>query len=518
MELTRAMRVRRRASGHSEVSNTCLHYGTTIRYLFDMAGRMPTAEQSAHGTPGQGMPAERLLEVTAALDDEMVEARLRAVEVQSRMLEAERACLIAVAEGRRLHSKDGHRHVNGWLRAGTDMRRSTAGRLRARGRLIAACPQVADALERGSINVDHVDEMVRAFSNPRIVGDVIERIDEAIDLAERWNADDFRDQLRQWVTIVDMDGAEMARERNHERRAGYVTELDSTLEVHFSGGTPTATAEVLAIFKSFVEREFTIDCAERDRLYGPDAPASKLPRTSAQRRFDALVAIFRAARVAGPDHAPPVPVTLNLLTSQHAFETILATEGFCAAPIDIAPDTIEHVRCTDSNGVVYAPTDVIRAAVLGHIRRAVYGSKNVITELGREQRLFRGGAREAVKLVSRHCEFPGCTVSAQHAEIDHLLEYARGGATDPDNGSVQCKAHNRMKNLGYRCRRRSDGVVDWRRPDGTLIQPIGRRWFDSSLPDAWINTIEPDEPDFDQAVFDREVAEFDAAMAHAPRR
>ena len=38
---------------------------------------------------------------------------------------------------------------------------------------------------------------------------------------------------------------------------------------------------MLGIFERFVEEEFRADVAARTELYGPDAPASLLPRTDA---------------------------------------------------------------------------------------------------------------------------------------------------------------------------------------------------------------------------------------------
>ncbi len=55
-------------------------------------------------------------------------------------------------------------------------------------------------------------------------------------------------------------------------------------------------------------REFRLDVAERTRLHGPDAPASLLPRTDAQRRFDAMVSIFRRSVAVAPGAKPPAPV------------------------------------------------------------------------------------------------------------------------------------------------------------------------------------------------------------------
>jgi hypothetical protein len=78
------------------------------------------------------------------------------------------------------------------------------------------------------------------------------------------------------------------------------------------------TAEVMGIFQRFVEAEFAKDVAARTAEFGPDAPASKLPRTDAQRRYDAMVEIFRAAVPAPADGVAPTPV-VNVLVGFHTF-------------------------------------------------------------------------------------------------------------------------------------------------------------------------------------------------------
>ena len=82
-------------------------------------------------------------------------------------------------------------------------------------------------------------------------------------------------------------------------------------------GRVSCTAELLVIFDRFVQAEFDKDVAARTAEFGPDAPASTLPRSDSQRRFDALVAIFRAAVVAPADGIAPVPVVNLLVGLQH---------------------------------------------------------------------------------------------------------------------------------------------------------------------------------------------------------
>ncbi|MEM8618443.1 MAG: hypothetical protein AAGF73_01845 [Actinomycetota bacterium] len=98
------------------------------------------------------------------------------------------------------------------------------------------------------------------------------------------------------------------------------------IDVGAPGGSSAVAAELDAIFAAFSEREFQRYVRQRNEEHGPDAPASALPRTDAQRRFDALVEVFRGATTAEGDrdhgatdidNARPRCTTHNRWKSQH---------------------------------------------------------------------------------------------------------------------------------------------------------------------------------------------------------
>ena len=116
------------------------------------------------------------------------------------------------------------------------------------------------------------------------------------------------------------------------------------------------------------------------------------------------------------------------------------------------------------------PTDAVAAAVVGQIRRVVIDGAGVVINLGRKQRLFIGAARDAVRLLTTGCRYAGCDQPPTRCQVDHIDEWADGGATDTANGAPLCGRHNRFKTrTGYITRRRSDGTWITLRPDGTVI-------------------------------------------------
>ena len=140
------------------------------------------------------------------------------------------------------------------------------------------------------------------------------------------------------------------------------------------------------------------------------------------------------------------------------------------------PDGFASRRCETSTGQILHPHTVLRAALAGHIRRAVLGADNLPINLGRKVRVFTGAARDAAKLLAVHCDHLGCGLPAELCEVDHSIEWHDGGHTDQDNAGVRCGGDNRAKHRKrWRTRRDIHGRVHTIRADGTIMLPVGVR-------------------------------------------
>jgi hypothetical protein len=72
----------------------------------------------------------------------------------------------------------------------------------------------------------------------------------------------------------------------------------------------------------------------------------------------------------------------------------------------------------------------------------------------------------------RHCRFPGCRIPAIRCEVDHTIDYARGGPTDVGNLAYLCQRHHSMKQFtAWRVRQLEGGVLEW-------TSPLGRTYID----------------------------------------
>jgi hypothetical protein len=255
-----------------------------------------------------------------------------------------------------------------------------------------------------------------------------------------------------------------------------VLDADGSVSIQAVGGTGMITAELIGIFQQFVDAEFAKDVAARSAEFGPDAPASKLPRTDAQRRYDALVEVFRAAAMAPPDGVAPKPI-VNVVVGFVTLQRILARRGLGIEPEPPRPEDMAVERIESSTGVTLAPDDVIAACLSGVVRRVVIDSAGVVVDAGRKRRLFTGVARELALLLWQRCGHLGCTVPADQCQVDHIAEWdADDGPTDQSNAHPRCDTHNPFKSK-HRLRsvRDSDGYIVDYRADGTPMLPAGRR-------------------------------------------
>ena len=270
-------------------------------------------------------------------------------------------------------------------------------------------------------------------------------LDLLLDNAEHLSFEDFRTVVRRWEHLADEDGTLDDAEANHTNRTAGLHEVNGCLDLRASGGRPLDTAAMLGIFERFVEAEFRADVAARTEMHGPDAPASLLPRTDAQRRFDALMKIFETAASMPAGARAPEPV-VNIVCDLETFETLLARHRLTPFPDDLPLTELAKARSETDGGLVVPPEHVLQAALLGHVRRVIVDDRGVVLDMGRKRRLFKGAARVAAKLMATHCGQPGCTVGARYAEVDHLDEWHRdGGATDIANSNIRCHSHNPTK-------------------------------------------------------------------------
>jgi hypothetical protein len=382
-----------------------------------------------------------------------------------RRVEAMLAEIVGLAERTVAYVDDGHASVSGWAKAACNWSTSETKTIMQTGRLFHAVPEARDAAHAGSLGVAQSRLLARLLANPRCAAQLPDSGELLIGHAQSLWFDEFTVVVRRWEALADVDGAHNAQQRAHTGRDAHVNLIGETVYLDGHGGV-VAGAVIDEIFARFCDTEFHADWDAGVTKWGQQMNPNLLDRTAAQRRFDALLAIFTtaAASVVTGTSDPLV----NVIVDQTTFEHHLAKlAGADVEPLD--PATVDDRRCETSTGHQLDPDDVIAAALIGHVRRVVLDSAGVVIDLGRRSRLFTGGARDAVLLADRWCTWPGCDIRSGRCQTDHTTPWTANGTTRPDNAAPLCARHNRWKQHGYYTRRDPNGHWHTHRPDGTEI-------------------------------------------------
>ena len=399
-----------------------------------------------------GMSATDLAALTQRLDG------------QRRRVEAALATLVQRVDVAGAFAGDGHRSAKAWGRATCNWSGGEAARFLKAGRMLARFDSAAAAAARGDLGVAQMHALAAAVANPRVV----EHLDESeallVSQASVLDYDDYVTMLAHWEALADADGAHGDHERAHRERRAHMSIVGDRIYFDASGGA-AAGVGMLEIFEQFCRAERLADWEAGVKVHGEAMSAHKTERTDAQRRFDAMQAIFEAAAVSSamPSSEPVVNLVVGYELFEHHLQRALGQR-----PSELDPTNPAH-RCETADGVVIDPHDMLVAAALGHVRRVVLDSGGVILDVGRKQRLFTGALRDAVMLISHRCIWPGCYRPASQCEADHVLPFANAGPTAAANGGPVCGHHNRWKSRGYRTWRDPNGQWHHYRPDGTEI-------------------------------------------------
>ena len=439
---------------------------------------------------------ETLLTELWELSDNELDERIRDNEMQRRRLDAEQAAAITMAEHRQLPAAHDQASMNAYLRQTINCSSSEATRLRGVARAVDNIDGLGDAWLAGRFGISQTARFAALYKNRRVRDQIPAFAPMLVENAEQLSYREFSVCVDRFETHADQDGAHQERDEAVEHRDARVVDVGGMVDIGAHGGDGVTSAELIAIFERFCDREYRADCETRRLQHGPDADQHPLPRTARQRRFDAMRTIFHTAATAEGVGSVADPL-VNIVIDAATFTELLAacgltpeTDSELIADLVNSDVALSDRRCETSTGIQLHPHDVLRAALAGHIRRVVVDSNSVVIDMGRKQRLFTGAARDAAKLLLVTCEHPGCELSADLCDIDHTTEWSHGGTTDQTNAGPECRRHNLAKTRRkWRKQRAINGRNYTTRHDGTIILPVGAR------PPTFPN--ETDDPDHD---------------------
>ncbi len=360
-----------------------------------------------------------------------LERTLRGLDVARRQIEGLIAETVGVAERTVAYVADGHASVSGWVKATCNWSSGETRSMVQCARMLDAVPAVRVAAHAGSVGVSQLRLLARVFANPRCGDQLADSVELLLGHAVSLWFDEFAVVVRRWEALADADGAHDAHERADTGRDARLSVVGEHVYLDAHGGV-VAAVTLEEIFARFCEAQFHADWDAGVARWGDRMVPALLERSDAQRRFDALVAVFIAAAASGT--VARFDPLVNVVVDQATFEHHLATlAGGSVEPLD--PATVDQRRCETATGHQLDPSDMLAAALTGHVRRVVFDTAGVIIDLGRRSRLFTGGARDAVMLGDRWCMWPGCGLRSGRCQTDHSTPWADQGPTTPDNRS-----------------------------------------------------------------------------------
>lgn len=176
------------------------------------------------------------------------------------------------------------------------------------------------------------------------------------------------------------------------------------------------------------------------------------PRTLAQLRAD----IMRDALLNGTMHAlggsrvrPDVFVTVPVLTLLGKAQIPATLDGYGPIAASTARELAAH-----------APS---------FIRILTHPETGARLSVGRERYAPPSDMKNALRARDGTCTMPMCAMPADLCDIDHTVDWAKGGTTSLSNLAFLCRGHHRLKHASLWTLSQDpdgSGVMTWRSPAG----------------------------------------------------
>jgi hypothetical protein len=225
------------------------------------------------------------LENDVDVDDDVLLARCREVELTARRVESELITELMEIERRKAYVADGHRCLAAFGRGVQRWDPRAARSRRGLVRLSLKDGRVVDRLLEGRIGVPQAHLLGRLFETPRVGQHVLLFLDMFLEWAAMLDYVDFDEQVRTWRLLVDQDGSDP--ERAHRQRSLRIGMSDHQYTAQMNGPAVDGV-RLKSLLKTFEDIEWDIDWAATVAEHGDLARPDLTPRTPAQRRYDAF--------------------------------------------------------------------------------------------------------------------------------------------------------------------------------------------------------------------------------------
>lgn len=306
------------------------------------------------------------------------------------------------------------------------------------GRALRRMPETQAALATGSITTMHAMRLRPTSKRPQFAaGGEAFLVEQASVLS--WK--DWLTAVNTWESYADDENAPDADGDPRDQHAYFNASALMDGMGRLDGVLGPVGFEAFEEALHRIENElFNDDWAEAVQRAGAAATPDDLSRTPAQRRAAALVEMAHRAMTAPANGKRSLPLVV-IHTDPDTFNRELARVLGVEPPTPLGTARL----CELDSGTAIRPSEMIRLALHGTVRRLVYTSKSHVLDYGTGVRLYRGALRQAIIHASRTCDEPECDVRASRCEIDHRQPAAVGGPTSAANGHPLCRPGHRHK-------------------------------------------------------------------------
>ena len=275
-------------------------------------------------------------------------------------------------------------------------------------------PVLAAAVRSGAVNDEHVSVVLSTLR--RLPSSLpVSVVDEAEDFLTGWACQVDPAALRpiaaRLLATLDPDGRLTDTADHARRRALYLVPGGDGMHRLIGDLDPATAAVAAAVLNS-------LSAPQPTQAGGPDA------RTPAQRRHDALAAVFKQALRAGAlPQSGGVPATVLI--------------------------TMPSDRLASGSGLVETSTgqqlpvgEALRLAGQADLALVFTGTNGQPLDLYRTRRLATPSQTLALIARDKGCTFPGCTMPPEWTEKHHITAWSEGGFTNLDNLALICDYHH----------------------------------------------------------------------------
>ena len=303
--------------------------------------------------------------------------------------------------------------------------------------LAPAYPQVSAGLISGALGVDAAGTIIRCLAQAARHHASLSGLDAAetalVAAAATETADLIAVQARIWREALDPDGAEPRDHELRERRAFRLgREVDGMTP--FSGtADPVSAALLRAAFAEHaaprIQPRF-IETPEHAAEDDSNVVVTELadPRSHEQQYFDIFMGLITAglrASGTGPGEMRSTSSVMAVIKlGDLGNQTGVGWLDDVKEPISSA--SVRELVCDSGMETI------------------VLGANGRVLELGFRERFFTAAQRRALAVRDGGCVWLNCTAPPTWCHAHHVLEFAKGGATDIDNGVLLCPAHHHM--------------------------------------------------------------------------